>query len=938
MKKTLTLSSIAVLITLFFMLRQPDAPQQHQPHELRPAVPMKISTKDDPSARLRWEHMRLQDPETGSIPEQIRKRELTFARKLPAKGMPGADQLAKSSQAKSLQWVHRGPYNVGGRTRALAVDVSNENVILAGGVSGGMWRSDDAGNSWQRTTDLAVLPSVTSIAQDTRPGKTNVWYYGTGELFGSAAGSGAPYRGDGIFKSTDGGFTWDILPATATSVPHVFDQEFDYVWNIVTDPSNTANDEVYAALYAQVKRSTDGGQTWQTVLGSFDTQFGSLYTELAISPTGVLYASLSQATIFFGSTNASTQGIFRSENGINWTEITPTDWPEQFSRVAIGIAPSNENIVYFLAETPGSGKNDHQIWKYTYQSGSGAGNGGVWEERTNNLPGADGVDGVGNFDTQGSYDIVVRVKPNNPDVVFIGGTNLYRSSDGFSTTSKTSWIGGYNASLRNYSLYPNHHPDQHAITFSPSNPNIMYSGHDGGVSRTTNNTLQSVSWQSLNNGYLTTQFYTVAFNEQSASSNLVLGGMQDNGTYGTYSTNPSTDWDAIFSGDGSFCGVTEDGSVLVVSAQNAQIYRLPLEEGVSSFARLDPSGLSESDYMFINPFVLDTNNPNIMYLAGGKSVWRNSDIMGVPEGVNKTSVNWDELTGTQLPNAQNSEVSALVTSTSPANILVYGTSTGEVYKLQNANSGQPTPIEITGSSFPQSGYVNSIAIDPTNANRIVVVFSNYNVQSLFYTSSGGDTWQPIGGNLEENNNGSGAGPSVRWVTILPFGGTTTYFAGTSTGLYSTSQLQGMSTVWELEGATSIGNTVVEMVKSRPTDGKVVAGTHGRGIFSSDITTGTAESGSEIPADFAMHPNYPNPFNPSTTISFNLPRTSAVMVKIYDSVGREVRTLVNASLPAGTHRQLWDGRADNGERAASGMYLVRMQAGDFVASRKIMLTK
>ncbi|MCH8286041.1 hypothetical protein IIB79_05865, partial [candidate division KSB1 bacterium] len=164
-----------------------------------------IGTADDPDARARYEWMRTRNPRTNEIPPNIRARELAYASTLPTKENY-IEVLRKSGSSENVQildWVPRGPFNVGGRTRALAIDVTNENIILAGGVSGGMWRSTNGGETWTKTTSPDQLHSVSSIVQDTHPGKTNIWYVGTGELRGnSARGRGAPYRGDGVFKST----------------------------------------------------------------------------------------------------------------------------------------------------------------------------------------------------------------------------------------------------------------------------------------------------------------------------------------------------------------------------------------------------------------------------------------------------------------------------------------------------------------------------------------------------------------------------------------------------------------------------------------------------------------------------------------------------------------------------------------------------------------
>src|SRR5579883_1041004 len=138
-------------------------------------------TWDDPRESAQFELMRTRDPATGKIPQSMRHRELQFASHLPSRERESAN-LAKSGTAttQSQTWIRRGPFDVGGRTRALAVAVHDTNVILAGGVSGGMWRSTNGGSSWALATPPDSMPGISCIAQDTRTGHTNTWYCGTG--------------------------------------------------------------------------------------------------------------------------------------------------------------------------------------------------------------------------------------------------------------------------------------------------------------------------------------------------------------------------------------------------------------------------------------------------------------------------------------------------------------------------------------------------------------------------------------------------------------------------------------------------------------------------------------------------------------------------------------------------------------------------------------
>lgn len=880
-----------------------------------------LGEKDDPDARRRYEWMMLRDPKTNEIPRNIREKELAFAAQLPtAEAMVSSGRLSKK---QTSTWVSRGPVNQGGRTRALAIDVSNDNLILAGGISGGMWRSTNGGTSWTRTTSLSLgVQSVTCVAQDTRMTKLNNWYYGTGERLGNSASGGgsASYRGDGIYKSTDNGLTWSILASTATNVPQTFENLFDYVWTIVTDPSNASQDEVYAATYGAIYRSTNGGSTWTIVRGGTSTYSQS--TDVAITSTGVVYATFSGEGV--------TKGIHRSPDGITWTDITPAGWPTTYGRIVVGIAPSNENVVYFLAETAGGGLNNHSLWKYS-DNGSGTGS---WVNRSANLPAAGQP--VGDFDSQGGYDLIVKVKPNDSNAVFIGGTNLYRSTDGFATTGNTTWIGGY-ATSNDVSQYASHHPDQHSMAFLPSNPAVLLSGHDGGISKTTNDLAGTISWSELNTGYITSQFYSVAIDHGTSGSSVIIGGLQDNGHLWT---NGSSTWVTLpHGGDGCFTAIANGGaSYYYISTQNGSAIRLVVDAmgSAPSGTGIKPTG--STGQLFVTPYVLDPNDTKMMYYAAGDRLWRNSDLTAIPNGstFGTTSVNWAEMTNTA---GSGNSISAVVASKSPANRVYYGTQGGKVYRVDAANTGNPMPTEVTGAGFPAtSPNVSCIAVNPRNGDTAIVVFSNYSVQSLFLTTNGGTSWTDISGNLEQNANGSGNGPSTRWAAIMPTSTGAIVYVATSTGLYSTSTLNGTSTVWAQEGATTIGNVVVSMVVARQVDGFLVAATHANGIFTSNALTSVNDAPTAQPTQFTLEPNYPNPFNPSTRIRYTLTERGKVRLSIYDESGKQVATLVDQEKSAGTFEVTWNARTDAGTVVSSGVYFARLEQKGLSKIQKLVFIK
>jgi hypothetical protein len=232
--------------------------------------------------------------------------------------------------------------------------------------------------------------------------------------------------------------------------------------------------------------------------------------------------------------------------------------------------------------------------------------------------------------------------------------------------------------------------------------------------------------------------------------------------------------------------------------------------------------------------------------------------------------------------------------------------------------------DIVPISLPSGGganavtpgsYVHDIAVNPGDADEILVVVSNYNVNRLFHSTNGGLTYQVVDGNL--GNVGSIPGPSVRSAQLLPIEDGTFAVVGTSTGVYSTDRLNGAQTVWAREGFDEIGTVVVERLASRISDGTVAAGTHGRGIFTGVLRLPVVQI--QIPETFELYPNFPNPFNPETTIMFDLATTSIVSLTVYDVLGRPVATVLsNQELRPRTHRVRF-----TAPNIASGAYLYRL---------------
>ncbi len=790
--------------------------------------------------RAAWEFMRLRDPKTNKIPKNIRLRELEFAKTLPKHEERVLLKGNSVQNTQAISWQERGPNNLGGRTRAFAADKRDANIVIAAGISGGIWRSTNGGiNSWTMVTSKTDFPPISCIVQDPRSGHENTWYAGTGEQEGnSASAPGATYYGNGIYKSTDNGLTWSLLPSTTSDV-YSFDSDFEFINSIAVSPTTGT---IFAAADNTIQKSTDGGTTWSIVRGDGDYLKRS---EVAINSAGVVYASIS-------SNNTTHPGIWKStDDGVTWTNITPvagtnstTDFPSDYRRVILATAPSNNNILYIYGYTPGAGKTKSSstgssVWKYdASQTGTSQ-----WVDRSSNLP--DYTANVAGMDTQGGYNMFLIVKPDDANFVIIGSTNLYRTMDGFATpiqNTSTYWIGGYSYN-DDISSYPNHHPDNHSGFFQQGNSGVFYSAHDGGLSKTTDITATPVTWSDIDATYNVAQMYTISLAPES-NGTYMASGHQDNGVRFTTAGGLSNWTEFQGGGDGAFVEVAPSADDRVyVEVQNGSI---------SSFTRnnsyngdIKPSG--STNPLFVNPFVLDPNSSNLLYYGAGNTsstsgIWRNDNVQNAD-----VTTGWASIATIDM--STDGQVSAIdVSYTNSANILYFGTSTGKMFKIINVNTtGSTTPTGIS-TGLPSGGYVSSISVDPTNSNNVMIAYSNYSFNSIYYTSDGGSSWTFVEGNLNAST-----GPSVRACEIFQVDGVTHYFVGTSIGLYYTLTLNGTSTVWTQEATSSIGNLICNFLDWRSdagaigkvsspngtqivTDVSLAVGTHGRGTYQGTIAS------------------------------------------------------------------------------------------------------
>ncbi len=707
------------------------------------------------------------DPALGYVPTERLLAAWSYTR-----GM----NLARGTQAiPNIEWRALGSKNYGGRTRALMVDLNDatRKTVFAGSVGGGLWKTTDitaTEPNWTPVDDLFGNLAISSLAQD--PTNPQVMYFGTGEGYGNSDAA----RGLGIWKSTDGGNTWNQLSSTNNST---------YYYNFKVLVSSTGI--LYTATTNGLYRSSNGGTSFTKVLGTLmgitGTNSNTCY-DIEEAANGDLFATLRgvEGSSLNGSIHKSTNG------GLSWSSAL--NLPISSDRIEIATAPSNANYIYALVEL---GSQANGILQST--------DGGATFVSKTEPDDADGGIAATDF-TRGQawYDLTIGVAPTDANTIFVGGVDLFKSSDaGDNWTQIAHWYGGFG--------FQNVHADQHGIFFSPGSGSTMYFVNDGAIYRSTNalDPMPVISSKEAN--YNTLQFYSCAM-DPTAGTSKFLAGAQDNGTHRfTQSTLGNTT--EATGGDGAFCHIDQDQPQYWFSSYVYNSYYRS-SNGGTSFPGSATYGSSTG--RFINPTDYDDLN-NKMYCALSTS------------GSTYTYLRWDNpqtgntFAAVTLPGL-NGHVSAVKVSSGTSNRVFFGTSNGKVVMVDNANTASPTATTInTGSAMPAS-YISCVEVEPGEDNHILVTYSNYGVNSIWETTNGGISWVSIEGNVPDM--------PVRWVIFNPINNDQALIA-TELGVWTTDNLNGTSTVW---GASNNGlaNVRVDMLQSRSSDKMIIAATHGRGLY------------------------------------------------------------------------------------------------------------
>ncbi len=690
--------------------------------------------------------------------------------------------VTQRSPVKATGWRELGPAPIAsvrytGRAAAIAPSPRRGPRYFAGSASGGVWLSTNAGRTWQERN--AGLPTLAIGALAVDPVDDNVLYAGSGE----ANNAYHSLYGLGLYRSTNGGKSWQVLAADTFAgrafsrlVVSPFDRRV--IWAAVGRAGGTYEGVEGAREHPEsdgatgIFRSRDSGRTWQHLragagLGAFTA------SDVDLDPRDErrVYASLADP---FGRTR---NGVYRSRDGGTSFEPILLSGPREptFGRISLAVAPSSSDRLYALVARPASratpggfapgGSRSYAV----YRSEDG---GDSWTRFASPLTGSQ----------YGHYYSTIVVHPEDPDTFFVGGLEVMRSRDGGATFSEVTPP----------------HVDIHDMAFDRAGRLLV--ADDGGVDRSDD---LGNSWKVLHNGGMgAVQFYPGLSIDPSRPW-IVLAGTQDNGT--TLRTS-SGEWFWVTGGDGGHTAIhPQQPNVYFAESQGSgQLYRSD-DFGLSwvhSATGIDPS----DRHCFLPPVVFDPEDPTRLLYATHR-VYESTD----------TGRSWravsDDLTG-----GDPAAIQSLVIAPASSNVVYAATNDGRVLVSSNGGSVWDVVLEGVGG-WPR--VLRQLAVDPKRPSQVYVADMRFGGQGVLASLDRGRTWRSLGAGLPD--------VPVNTVAVHRRGTKRYLFAGTDQGVYLS---RDFGKTWAEYG--KIPRAPVMDLVVDAANGRLVASTLGRGAWEIDL--------------------------------------------------------------------------------------------------------
>ena len=603
-------------------------------------------------------------------------------------------QLATRSSSV-IDWEFIGPVNIGGRITDIEIPIDNADTYYVGAASGGIFKTTDGGANWVPVFDEQEMLSIGDI--EISKNDTDIVWVGTGEV--NAGGGSLAYDGDGIYRSEDGGTTWE-----SRGLPNV-----GSIGKLVIDPNN--DDIVFVGAMGPlfknnsnrgVYRTTNGGATWEQKLFINDS---TGVIDMVIHPTNgnIVYAASWERVRRpnYRSYGGMGSRIYRSvDGGENWSVVLP-GVPTEIGRISLAISQSNPNVLYTRLTDPSGNISG------VYRTSDGGDN---WQAKNFAQ-----LTNVGfHWWFRGIY-----VDPLDENTIYNVDFEVQKSING-----GDSWSPAF----------PGVHVDQHALAFNTMLPGEVLLGNDGGLYYSNDDGATSSKDLTLP----ITQFYRM--HVDASNNNKIYGGAQDNSTSRT-TTGSLNDWDIINGGDG-FQPLVDpnDTNVIYALSQNGAL-RKSTNNGASFSNALN--GINAGDRNnWDTPITFDPNDSQTLYY-GTQRVFRTANAAGIWEPISP-----DLSDGPHSGNLTFGTITTIDVSRENSAVIYAGTDEGNVWVTQNGGSNW-TNISAT---LPDR-WVTKVLADPTNASGVYATFSGYRFGEddghVFYSSDFGATWIDISTNLPD---------------------------------------------------------------------------------------------------------------------------------------------------------------------------------------------
>ena len=688
-----------------------------------------------------------------------------------------------SKTSTQANWISKGPINTpiilsngkkrgNGRVNCITFDPNNADIIWIGSPAGGLWKSVDGGSNWTTKTDNLPVIGISSIAID--PTNTQNMLIVTGDADGSDTYS------IGILKSTDGGNTWNT-----TSLSYNISQE-NTVNKVIINPNNP--DSVYAVTNSNIMISTDAGVNWQIMYGA-----GFRWRDIEFKPGN-------PSTMYAAKQLNGGSSIYRTiDGGANWSKINNGGASSSKYRPLIAVTPSNPDVIYALYSA--ADYSLHGLYK-----SSDSGDNWVLQSNSPNILGRD-TDGT-STGGQSWYDLSLAVSTNDENLLYVGGINLWKTTDG-----GQSWT--INASSGNSNNYSYMHVDQHAAEFNPLN-HVAYAGNDGGIYKYMENL---DNWVDISDGLEISQFYRLGLSK--SNTEKLVAGAQDNGT--EMLTNDV--WTAIRGSDGMECAIDPYDEDVIYSTSQYGGLRKTIDGGIT-WNNIKPVTIEGS---WVTPFKIHPEDHELIVI-GYDEVYRSTGFVGTND------IEWDTISDLF---ATGELIKTIALAPSDENY-IYAATYKRIYVTKDDGDNWES---IDGQLPMNLSNITDVTVSNNNPDRAWVTFSEYNnIHKVYETNNAGDNWVNISGN-------NLPGLPVNCI-VYQGGANDDLYLGTDIGVYYKNNTM---SDW-IPFMNGLPNVIVKELEIHYTKQTISAATFGRGIWESPLNTLSTNTLNNQKINFKIYPN------------------------------------------------------------------------------------